>query len=145
MFSSRSAAVCMVMCMIERSSFAAAHTRSRCNSGRTKEIPRSSTRQTVLLRAKILIRKRSTITDMSHIIQRETAGMIFAMGRSSRCCPSAIHNPKFEVSSHRKFHESTSRRHLSSWKDLQLGNADRPAWSDEWKLLGLGAKLVDDV
>mmetsp|Transcript_1054 Transcript_1054/g.1879 ORF Transcript_1054/g.1879 Transcript_1054/m.1879 type:complete len:251 (+) Transcript_1054:225-977(+) len=36
----------------------------------------------------------------------------------------------------------------SSWSDLQAaggGTQDRPSWNDEWKRLGLGAKLVDDV
>lgn len=46
------------------------------------------------------------------------------------------------------FHTSKSSSHSesssSSWKDLQSEDAtERPTWSDEWKRLGLGAKLVD--
>jgi uncharacterized protein (TIGR02058 family) len=34
----------------------------------------------------------------------------------------------------------------SSWKDVVNANSnDRPTWSEEWKALGLGATLVDNV
>jgi uncharacterized protein (TIGR02058 family) len=49
---------------------------------------------------------------------------------------------------HRLFHGSAapSLASSTSWSDLtQASNKDRPSWNDEWKRLGLGAQLVDDV
>lgn len=60
--------------------------------------------------------------------------------------------PSFRIS----FNDQGQRRHIhksasthllssSSWLDLHANDKDRPSWNDEWKRLGLGAKLVDDV
>ncbi|KAG7349215.1 lin0512 family protein [Nitzschia inconspicua] len=54
--------------------------------------------------------------------------------------------PAIQTFSHRPYHKlPVTHQPSSSWKDLQVGDIERPTWNDEWKRLGLGAKLVDDM